>query len=300
MSTAPYRLIVAEPTAAGRAAFARIALPYLAKREALNNLQLGVLDGVATGRYEDAVLVAADDPNGDLAALLIRTPPHPLLLPAGCRDDARTFLLAWWLEHHPDLTGMVGPLPETGAAARWWEAHTGRRLELRLHEGVYRLRRVRPAPRAAGRLRLAEPRDREHVSHWLGAFEEEAFGERRSDPEALWWSFQAGGTRRLHVWEDASGALVCIAGRAGRTPNGARIGPVYTPPALRGRGYAEALVAAAAQRELDEGARMCFLYTDLSNGTSNALYERVGFERIGEAGEFRVVEDASAAPQGRG
>ncbi len=300
MSAPAYRIVAAEPTPEGRAAFARIALPYLAKREALNNLQLGVLDGIATGGYGDAVMVAAEDAYGDLAALLLRTPPHPLLVASGCRGDAREALLAWLVEHDPDLPGMVGPLDETIDAARWWEAHTGRRLELRLREGVYRLHEVTSARRSAGRARLAEPRDRERVTEWLGAFEEEAFGERRSDAAALWASFTGGSARRLHLWETDQGEVVSLAGRAGRTPNGARIGPVYTPPALRGRGYAEALVAAATQRELDDGARQCFLYTDLDNGTSNALYERIGYVRIGTAGEFRLVETGAGALQAGG
>jgi len=294
--TAPaYRIVAAEPTPEGRAAFARIALPYLAKREALNNLLLGVVDGVARGRFgADAVMVTAEDVHGDLAALLLRVPPNPLLVAAGCRGDAREALLAWLAEHDPELPGMVGPLAEAAGAARWWEAHTGRRLELRMHQGVYRLRAVTSARRAAGRARLAEARDRERVAAWLGAFEEEALGGRVSDPAELWASFTGGGARRLHVWEDERGEVVSLAGRAGRTPTGARIAPVYTPPALRGRGYAEALVAAATQRELDDGARQCFLYTDLGNGTSNALYERIGYVRIGEAGEFRAVADAGS------
>lgn len=300
MSAAPYRLIVAEPTPAGRAAFARIALPYLAKREALNNLALGVLDGVATGAYGDAVLVAAEDESGDLAALALRTPPHPLLLPAGCRDDARLRLLAWLAENDPDLPGINGPLPETEAVARWWEAHTGRRLERRMHQGIYRLRSVTSARRAAGSARLVEARDRESVTAWLAAFLEEAVGERSADPDALYASFTSGTVRRLFVWEDERGEVVSIAGRAGRTPTGARISAVYTPPALRGRGYAEALVAAVSRRELDDGARQCFLYTDLGNATSNALYERIGYVRVGEAGEFRVVDDASGAASGGG
>ena len=301
MSAPAYRIVVAEPTPDGRAAFARVALPYLAKREALNNLLLGILTSVAAGRSGPTItMIAAEDASGDLAALLLRVPPNPMLVASGSRGDALEALLAWLVEHDPDLPGMVGPLPEAEDAARWWEAHTGRRLELRMHQGIYRLRAVTSAQRAAGRARLAEEHDRELLTAWLGAFEEEALGERRSDPAELWASFTGGGVRRLHVWEDERGEVVSMAGRAGRTPTGARISAVYTPPALRGRGYAEALVAAATQRELDDGARQCFLYTDLDNGTSNALYERIGYVRIGEAGEFRVVADASAAAQAAG
>ena len=289
MSAGPYRLILAEPTPSGREAFGRVALPYLAKRETANNLQLSVLDHVMTGRYGDAILLAAEDEHGDLAALLMRTPPFPLLVADGCHPRARERLLAWLLEHDPALPGMVGPLGPTRAAVAWWREQGGQAMRLALHEGVYRLRRLRPATRAPGRMRTAELRDRALVLPWLRAFEEEAFGHVRSDPAESWASFHSGGVRRLCLWEDAGGRVVSLAARSGRTPTGVRIGPVYTPPPLRGRGFAEALIAALSQRELDEGARQCFLYTDLANRTSNALYERVGYERVGEAGEFLVV-----------
>ena len=72
---------------------------------------------------------------------------------------------------------------------------------------------------------------------------------------------------------------VSVTGFGGPTPNGSRIGPVYTPPARRGRGYASALVAAVSQARLDAGTRFCFLYTDLANPTSNRIYVALGYER---------------------
>ena len=33
------------------------------------------------------------------------------------------------------------------------------------------------------------------------------------------------------------------------------------------------------------GRRFCFLYTDLANPTSNAIYERIGYRRVAEAAE---------------
>jgi predicted GNAT family acetyltransferase len=92
------------------------------------------------------------------------------------------------------------------------------------------------------------------------------------------------------LWEDG-GAPVSAAGWGGATPNGIRIAPVYTPPELRGRGYATALTAELSQRLLDGrlfegGRRFCFLYTDLANPTSNAIYERIGYRRVAESAEI--------------
>jgi predicted GNAT family acetyltransferase len=80
--------------------------------------------------------------------------------------------------------------------------------------------------------------------------------------------------------------VVSLAGFGGSTPNGVRIGPVYTPPESRGHGYATSLVAHVSARLLERGRRFCFLYTDLANPTSNAIYERIGYERVCESDEI--------------
>ena len=77
------------------------------------------------------------------------------------------------------------------------------------------------------------------------------------------------------------------AGFGGRTPNGARVGPVYTPPEFRRRGYASAVVAGVSRRLLDEGRRYCFLYTDLANPTSNRIYQDIGYEPACDSRDYR-------------
>lgn len=79
---------------------------------------------------------------------------------------------------------------------------------------------------------------------------------------------------------------VSLVGFGGPTPNGIRIGPVYTPPEHRGHGYASILTARVSQLQLDRGRHFCFLYTDLANPTSNAIYKRIGYERVCDSREL--------------
>lgn len=67
-----------------------------------------------------------------------------------------------------------------------------------------------------------------------------------------------------------------------------RIGPVYTPPKERGRGYARALVAAVSRRRLTEGDSACCLFTDLANPVSNAIYPQVGYRPVGDYALIRL------------
>jgi predicted GNAT family acetyltransferase len=88
-----------------------------------------------------------------------------------------------------------------------------------------------------------------------------------------------------YLWED--GEPVSLAGCGSPTPNGIRVGPVYTPPARRGRGYASALTAQLTSLLLSSGHRFCFLFTDLANPTSNRIYQRIGYEPVSDVDEYR-------------
>ena len=81
----------------------------------------------------------------------------------------------------------------------------------------------------------------------------------------------------LLVWED--GQPVSMVGVTPEVAGVVRIGPVYTPPPQRRRGYAGSAVAAVSRRALARGAQRCMLYTDLDNPTSNKIYAEVGYQR---------------------
>jgi len=92
-----------------------------------------------------------------------------------------------------------------------------------------------------------------------------------------------GGGYRL--WDD-DGEPVSMSGHRDVPGVGSRIGPVYTPPEHRRRGYATALVAEQSAARLALGDPACFLYTDLANPTSNAIYARIGYVKVCEAVEY--------------
>jgi predicted GNAT family acetyltransferase len=136
------------------------------------------------------------------------------------------------------------------------------------------------------------------LATWMRAFLAEALPAEPYDEERMRVALQ----RRLSgdsangywLWED-DGEVVAWTGHGNPTGRGIRIGPVYTPPELRGRGYATALVAAQSQWLLSNGFDFCFLYTDLANPTSNAIYERIGYRKIADSAAYGLVPPASQA-----
>jgi hypothetical protein len=77
-----------------------------------------------------------------------------------------------------------------------------------------------------------------------------------------------------------NGKPCCVANVEGDSSFGSRIAGVYTPPELRGRGYASNLVAHASQHMLNQNKGPCCLNTDLSNPTSNSIYQRIGYRPV--------------------
>jgi predicted GNAT family acetyltransferase len=158
---------------------------------------------------------------------------------------------------------------------------------------IYALEAVRAITGVPGRSRDATPADRPLLLDWWRAFAlEVGHGPQGDEPEiarAVDHRLTADGAGVL-LWEHDG--PVSFAGFGGQTPNGIRIGPVYTPPPLRGRGYASALVADLSARMLSGGRRFCFLYTDASNPASNKIYQRIGYEYVCDSAE--IVFDAAA------
>lgn len=231
-----------------------------------------------------------------LAALL--TPPFNLLLSRPEPDvamNAMDALAAVLQREGIAVPGLTAAVPEVDMFVDAWRVRTGAGTETRMRQRIYSLTQVTPVQGVSGRMRPVAEEDRGLLVGWLTDFRAEALsGDQRFDVERvvdLRLSGQATGRTGLFLWEDGDPAVpVSLVGFGGFTPNGARIGPVYTPPDLRRRGYASALTAGVSAWLLSRGRRFCFLYTDQSNPTSNRIYADVGFRPVCDSRDDRFVE----------
>jgi GNAT superfamily N-acetyltransferase len=189
--------------------------------------------------------------------------------------------------HGAALPGVVGPSAAAGHFAMAWAEQTGVRPRLGRHERSFRLRRVIPPRPAPGELVRSRPEHRALLAEWAKAFHDEAIGSSGpvQDWDAMADRWIRGIGRTGYLWVD-EGRPVSLAGSGGLTPSGIRVGPVYTPPALRGRGYASNLVAGVSQLQLDAGRTFVFLFTDLANPTANRIYQAIGYEPVNDVDEY--------------
>lgn len=237
---------------------------------------------VRAGRFDDVepLLAAGLEDHDNVAWVGIRVPPF-YLLTSDLDPASAGQLVDWWLEVDPDLNGVDGPPGAAGAIAAAWAERTGGRTRVRLSEAMHVLEQVVDPPHgvARGALRVASEADREMLIEWTLAFHEEV-GLPSSDRDRVARGVDIRTVRGgMLLWED--GDPVALVGVSPAVAAVARIGPVYTPPAVRGRGYASSAVAEASRRALAAGAERCMLFTDVANPTSNKIYADVGYRRIG-------------------
>lgn len=266
--------------------------PLLLADEARHNLILGIAGTIrdSPDLYPERSLWLVRD-GSEVVGAALRTLPYNLILARPRAPQALAELAEAVADE--ELPGVVGAEPEVLEFAELWSGRLGARTRTSMRQGVYALEQVEPVGAVPGAARVATSADRELALHWWIAFGEEVLhegGPGRDRAEATLDHRLSSTTAGILLWE-VDGEPVSIAGWGGRTPNGIRVGPVYTPPELRGRGYATALTADLSQRLLDGrlfegGRRFCFLYTDLANPTSNAIYERIGYRRVAESAEI--------------
>jgi uncharacterized protein len=269
------------------------ATPLLLRHEAENNLLLGVADQITKGLYSSGPVpyLAVLKDAAEVVGATLRTPPHNLLLSHNFPPGWLSLIAVDLINEPEKLLGVLATADVSRGFAQVWNELTGDSHRLEMHMRIFRARSVTFPAGVEGRFRRAEERDRRLLSKWVAAFTREALG-KESHPDDIERSldnalrFEAGG---LFVWE--CGGPVSMAGYEGPTPNGIRVNAVYTPPAQRGNGYASACVAHLTRRLLDNGKDFVFLFTDLTNPTSNKIYTLVGYRAICDVDEYRFHAD---------
>jgi uncharacterized protein len=262
---------------------------YLTLQEAENNLLLGILSDLERGESfgGEQPYLACLRFGKEVIGVALRTPPFGVVL-SEMRSVAAAELFADDVAKlFQSIPTVLGPVEVAKRFAKRWESLTRQRGKVTRHERIYSCERVIPAPATAGSMRPIRKSERGTVVKWMLAFHSEAMpGQPQSeaDIEAAIDRRLAADHGGLFFWED-DGAPVALAASSGRTPNGIRIGPVYTPPERRRHGYATALVAGLTSTLLEQ-MKFCFLFTDLANPTSNGIYGKIGYVPVADVDQI--------------
>lgn len=273
-------------------AFLKKTEEFLLKKEAINNLPLGILYRLASEKennpdHPSPFFATAGSENHPVLAMVM-TPPKNLVI--SCAEDglkssgAIQTAVSFLKESGIQIPGVIGERELAEQFARKWTEPHGGNFTVHMEQRIYRLDKVSPVSEKPGHLRMATMSDLPLVSDWIYAFSVDA-NEPMSCKEAHELAQKKIQQGSIFLWEDQM--VVSMAGKSRPTKNGATVSLVYTPPEYRQKGYASSCVAALSQRILDEGYQFCSLYTDMANPTSNSIYMKMGYQPVTDSIVYR-------------
>jgi ribosomal protein S18 acetylase RimI-like enzyme len=261
-----------------KAVFVARVWPLLERAEAENNLMLGLLGEPS---IQPKIMVDVEEGGEVIAAALHTGEPFPLAL---SRCDERVAQAIADRVAGESFPSVLSAPASAAAFARRWSQISGVRSEPGRRQRIFSCEKVIPSAPVDGAMRVATVADIDLVSDWAGAFERETGAHTGGARKLAEERVRAG---KIRLWD--AGDAKSMAGFTGGTPNGVRVGFVYTPPGERGRGWASACVAALTDELLASGKRFVFLYTDLANPTSNKIYQAIGYRAVADADEHRFT-----------
>ena len=270
-------------------AFAEQVEALLYKREDEYSLFIGILEQIKKGRYEEYYLGIAKT-GGEIAAVCLMTPPHPLQLitfngHAGLEKNIAEKLMdsGIWVD------SIIGDRQTADAFVRAWSAKKGTVPKEVMNQGLYRADSVnRKLAKSPGAWRVASSKDMPLLEEWMLLFERETGIAASTPAEAARKIDEFLERKEVFVWEDRGEVVSCMK-KARPSKHGITVSFVFTPDKYRRRGYARTLVAEVTEELLEE-YDFVMLYTDIFNPTSNKIYREIGYEQIANPVHLKFEE----------
>jgi predicted GNAT family acetyltransferase len=260
-------------------AYLDAALGFLAVREVENGLLIGLPGGFPdTNAPQPNCHFLTCSRNGAITAASVKTWAKAIVAGAGYGEEELRLLSDYYRTNDNNMQGVVGETSIAKAFAKIYHSGDVTTRAMITHE----LTSIKTLTRSSGSFETASMDDIELLTDWYVAFNDEVHSRPRLTREEtkknLTVRIEAG---NVFLWRD-EGKLVSIAAIVRKTPNSAIIGIVYTPPELRGKGYASSVVSKLTEHILSSGFTKCGLFTEADNPISNGIYRKIGYEPIGE------------------
>lgn len=259
-----------------------LVIPFLEREPAKYNLHLGLIEARAELPTNVAAFWVED--NGK-CSLVGEINPFNLIL-SEANDAALMQLIVdrIYAERIP-FSGLVAMKETSELFLKTWKDLTGVSPRHRTPQFIYECRpeNLISVSSPDEFLEVASLADEDLLLQWMTEFVKEAVPhEIEKLPLMLEGMKKQIALGRYHLWLKGT-TIVSFAGLTGRTRLSARIGPVYTPPEFRGRQHASRLTSALTEKIFALGHPTAVLYTDAENPTSNRIYQRLGYQEIGQS-----------------
>ncbi len=190
--------------------------------------------------------------------------------------------------HSPrDVHGIIGPGAQVKQALQYLRIPEARlrlnSLERLFHLPLHALKLPEALPDSD--VRRFRPEEIELFTAWKVDYNKEALNAK--EDEALWKACRTQARRQIleekNYWVlTLKNQPVACSGFNTRTQSHVQIGGVWTPPELRGNGYARRVVAGSLHQAIAEGITDAVLFTGFENAPAIRAYEVLGFQEVGD------------------
>ena len=254
----------------------------LEENEVLNSLMLGLSLRLSKSPTNAGTIFRSVHDDLGVIAVSMQTPGRAVIVYAHRSDitDAFSRIVADYFQNHLNPIGVVGTKAAALRFAQLWQVVSGDEPRINQHQRIYQCAQVKEIDLAPGKLRKAFKKEIPMLIDWSMEFSR-VVPENPTEGEVEQSLRQAIEEGSLYVWSDGNQAVSMLK-KNRPTKNTIAISYVYTPKELRSRGYATAAVHTLTSQLLQEGYRACTLFTDLSNPTSNRIYQNIGYEPVSD------------------
>jgi len=275
--------------------FYALAFPFLITREAENNLQLSILNHLRQDirRYgEEIPFLLLMEERDEVRLIALRTPPYDLSISYTDDLELINILVEELFKRKEKLPGVISFKKTADKFAKLWSKKNSLKLHLLRKERMYQLEEVSKETLGQRKFTVATKINQDLVLKWASEMMMEALTEINEEElernlTNIKKEFKEENSTIYLLFENDK--PVSMARKAGKTPNGKFVNLVYTPPSLRRKGYATECVAKLSKLILEEGNRYCFLFTDLSNPTSNSIYQKIGYRPVIDENHYKFI-----------
>jgi uncharacterized protein len=251
---------------------------FLEQDEVVNNLLLGVLQSID----KSPLLMAVVRKDEEIVWTMLQTQPAKIILSkAASLSPGELQLIAEQMhQSFQSIPGLIGDR-KLIAELSGYLSKLGVTATVEMNQGLYKLEKVKWKIESKGKLRALKEQEHGLVKEWVYQFCKDVnLPITMDEADAKADDLIRKGS--LMGW-DVDGEIVSMANATRPTKRNITVNFVYTPIKHRKKGFASDCVAALSQMLLDQGYQTTSLYTDLSNPTSNKIYQEIGYELVADS-----------------
>lgn len=175
-----------------------------------------------------------------------------------------------------DYPGIIGPREVCEAYNDVYRSVYQEDMSVHMEQRIYSCSETTNCSNDVGVFRLATLEDIPILKHWGYDFDSMVFG--TSSMEGIVESLHNKITNELLYVLEVEGNIVSMAAKSRPLKTCLTVSYVYTPLEERRKGYASRVVELLTDEVLKE-YQYATLYTDLSNPTSNSIYQQIGYKK---------------------